>query len=239
MSEAPTRSPAAWIRANHDVALPHLAVIVPCSKRKAACTEPAATGSDVAALIPPARLPEHACAARDLYRGRQFRAMVRAVDQLTIERPDIEITLHIVSAGHGLLASADPVVPYEATLGSGRRDWVERGRQLDLPDRLKDLLKSVDAAVIALSEAYLAACDLPHRWPTKARVLYLSPRATGREAVTSVVWSGRREARALGSSERDIRGRLLSAVLGRIATGGIPVLGALPSDPLAWPEFGP
>jgi hypothetical protein len=56
---------------------------------------------------------------------------------------------------------------------------------------------------------------------------------------TSIVWSGRREARALGSSEREIRSRLLSALLGRIATEGMPALDALPPDPLAWPEFAP
>ena len=73
-----------------------------------------------------------------------------AVDQLLVDRPDIELSLHVVSAGYGLLASGDPVVPYEATLGSARRQWIERGRQLELPDRMKDLITSVDAAIIAL-----------------------------------------------------------------------------------------
>jgi hypothetical protein len=220
-------------------ARPRLAVIVPCSKRKAASADPAATVVALAGHSPPQRQPERVWPARDLYRGRQFRAMVRAVDKLSIDRPDIEISLHIVSAGHGLLASSDMVAPYEATLGSARRDWIERGRQLELPDRLKDLLVSVDGAVIALSEAYLTSCELPHRWSTIAPLVYLTPRTTRSMPGTSIVWSGRREARALGSSEREIRSPLLSALLGRIATEGMPALDALPPDPLAWPEFAP
>jgi hypothetical protein len=226
------------MRSHQDVARPRLAVIVPCSKRKASSADQTSPERAPTKRTPPRRQQERAWPARDLYRGRQFRAMVRAVDQLSIDRPDIDVTLHIVSAGHGLLRSADKVAPYEATLGSARRDWVERGRQLELPDRMKDLLACVDSAVIALSEAYLAACDLPQS-SANARLLYLSPRTARTVPGMSVVWSGRREARALRSSEREIRGRLLAAVLARIATEGLPALEALPPDPLAWPEFVP
>lgn len=216
---------------------PRLAVVIPCSKTKARCPEAAATPAELAKGSPPQRLRERVVAAKDLYRGRQFRAMATAVDQLLIERPEIELSLHVVSAGYGLLASGDPVVPYEATLGCARRDWIERGRELELPDRMKDLITSVDAAIIALGEAYLVACGLPHEWSTDASVLYLSPKLTPVASGTAVVWAGRREARALKASERDVRGRLLSGLLGRIGAAGMPALESLPSDPTTWPEF--
>ena len=216
---------------------PRLAVVVPCSKTKVGCPEAVATPMELAKGSPPRRLAARVVAAKDLYRGRQFRTMSNAFDQLLVDRPDIELSLHVVSAGYGLLASGDPVVPYEASLGSARREWIERGRQLQLPDRLKDLITSVDAAVIALGEAYLVACGLPHQWSTDASVLYLSPKVTRVASGTAVVWAGRREARALKASERDVRGRLLSVVLSRIGAAGMSALGSLPSDPTAWPEF--
>jgi hypothetical protein len=219
------------------VVRPRLAVVIPCSKTKASCPEAVATPAELAKGSPPLRLAARVVAAKDLYRGRQFRTISNAVDQLLVDRPDIELSLHVVSAGYGLLASGDAVVPYEATLGSARREWMERGRQLELPDRMKDLITSVDAAIIALGEAYLVACGLPHDWSTDASVLYLSPKVTRVASGTAVIWAGRREARALKASERDVRGRLLSVLLGRIGAVGMPALDSVPSDPTAWPEF--
>jgi hypothetical protein len=221
----------------HSLVRPRLAVVIPCSKTKASCPEAVATRMELAKGSPPLRLAARVVAAKDLYRGRQFRTMSHAVDQLLVDRPEIELSLHVVSAGYGLLASGDPVVPYEATLGSARRDWIARGRELELPERVKDLITSVDAAIIALGEAYLVACGLPHQWPTDASVLYLCPKATRVASGTAVVWAGRREARALKASERDVRGRLLSVLFGRIGAAGMPALESLPSDPTTWPEF--
>lgn len=215
---------------------PRLAVLVPCSKRKVTCPKPA-SASDIAAFGVPERLQHSTHRARELYRGRQFLAVAGAVDDLKGARPDIATSLHIVSAGYGLLAADDIVVPYEATLGSRRSEWVSRGHQLGLPDLVRELLDSVDAAIVALSEAYLVACALPHRWPTQTQILYLSPPSTALQDGSFVVWSGRSQARALGVSERDIRGRLLSAVLRRIATNTLPALETLNPDPVAWPEF--
>jgi hypothetical protein len=216
---------------------PRLAVLVPCSKRKVTCPAAPASASEISTAGVPERLQHSTLQARELYRGRQFLAMAGAVDDLKRARPDIATSLHIVSAGYGLLAADDIVVPYEATLGSRRREWVSKGHQLGLPDLVRELLDSVDAAIVALSEAYLVSCALPHHWATQTQILYLSPPSTALQDGSSVVWSGRSQARALGVSERDIRGRLLRAVLRRVATNAIPALETLDPDPVAWPEL--
>jgi hypothetical protein len=197
-------------------------VVIPCSKTKRRCPEPAASIEELGRCRfgDASRLEAFAVEARELYLGRQHRQMVRAVDALRHARPGFRVKLAIVSAGYGLLAEHDPVIPYEAALGGSRRAQAERGRQLGLPGAVRQLAEISDCTVFALSAAYLAACGLPD--PTLEAV-YLAGAST--EALgCATISSGRREARDLGRSEREVRGYVLSLLLEDIARRGMATL---------------
>lgn len=220
-----------------DMASPRLHVVIPCSKRKVSGGEPIATAKELETRRTPAHLEPYRCASRALYRGRQFRTMLEAVDRFRQQRPDIDMVVHIVSAGYGLLDENQSVVPYEATLGPNRRAWIERGRRLGLPGQLRELMDGNDIVVVALSEAYLVACGLPCDRPNLAPIIYLTVDRREVPTEAKAIWSGRRQARGLLTSEREVRGVVLQRLLTAVASRGLPVLGELDPDPLTWPEF--
>jgi hypothetical protein len=213
----------------------HLSLVIPCSKRKVKSRD-----DSLQALGVPdhaGSLMSHTWPARDLYRGRQVRSMLNAVDSLRRERQDIQTSVHIVSAGLGLLDEHQQVAPYEATLGSRRNEWKERGRALGLPSTMDRLIASSEAVIVALSEAYLTACDLPAaRQGTAGSVLYITNRPDLVSAPARAVWSGRRQARGFSTSERDVRSVILRRLLSHISRHGLSVMMQLEVDPLLWPD---
>jgi hypothetical protein len=198
-----------------------LAVVIPCSKAKR-------------------RLPlaEHsrgrldAVPARELYLGRQHRAMVCAVDEFRSVRRDLVVHLHIVSAGHGLLAEDDRLGPYEATLGGSRTDQLARGAQLGLPGAVRVLSGSARYFIVALSSAYLAACQLPS--PALTNAVYVAGAAL-KTTGAPVIAAGRVEARRFGKAERDIRGHVLGLLLKDVGRRGLIALDEALRGSWAWP----
>src|SRR5262245_30335395 len=71
-------------------------IVIPCSKRKSS------------------PIVSEAVVARDLYQGRAFRRAIDAVDMFVSRRPDLPATLHIASAGYGLISATDTVRAYDA-----------------------------------------------------------------------------------------------------------------------------
>lgn len=204
-------------------ARPDLTIVIPCSKTKRLCPQPAASAEELTRgrFGYDDRLAPFAVEARELYLGRQHRAMVRAVDTLRTARPDFRVELAIISAGYGLLDEHDRVVSYEAALGASLRTQVERGRALGLPNAVRELAAGTACTVFALSAAYLAACALPDA--RIANVIYLAG-SDAESAATATVSSGRREARHFGKAEREIRGYVLGLFLDDVAARGIDAL---------------
>lgn len=183
---------------------------------------------DLAVVIPPSRrkrdLPPDGLgiAARDLYLGRQHRAMVSTIDALRQARPDISIALFIVSSRYGLLAEQDLVVPYTSILGSSPRQWRETGDRVHLHERLCQPLYEARYVLYCLSVAYLTAARAPFEGPGTA--FYLTASGSLPPADITLIPAGRHEARTFGISERDIRARILRVLCATILQGGIEVL---------------
>lgn len=183
---------------------------------------------DLAIVIPPSRRKRNpppdspGIPARDLYLGRQHRAMVSTVDALRQARPDLTVALYIVSSHYGLLAEHDPVLPYADLLGSSPGQWRATGARLRLHEQLCRPLHEARFVLYCLSAAYLTAALAPPAGPGTA--LYLTAPGSLSHATASVIPAGRHEARMLGVSERAVRAQVLQGLCATIAQYGIDAL---------------
>jgi len=203
-----------------------LAIVIPCSKTKRTCPEAPASPDELEDLRnPPSRLRPYSLPARNLYLGRQHRALVATVDAFRKRRPDLRTGLFIVSAGYGLLEEREPVVPYEAPLGQTRADWERRGQELGLPGQIASLGKRARHVIVTLSAAYLTAAQLPT--PELTNFVYLAGTdfAT-RHPTARFVLAGREQARRYRKAERDVRAVVLERLLRTIACRGLEALSA-------------
>jgi hypothetical protein len=137
--------------------------------------------------------------------------MVRAVDRLRLEQPNIRVELYIVSAAHGLVGECELLAPYDKALGSSRGDWVRRGLELGLPGAVARVVEQSECTIIALSRAYAIAAGMDQG--ALGRAIVLGGQDNPAEDAGVRVASGRREARLLGCAEREVRGRCLDLLL--------------------------
>jgi hypothetical protein len=171
-----------------------------------------------------------------MYTGRAFRRALTAVDGFAERRADLVVELHIASAGYGLVSAEDRLVPYEAVMGATRNQWVRRGQTLDMPAQAKTLVESCDLTLLALSQPYFHAAALSSLKPGSgfAAVIGASNITASRHCRS--FRAGRREARALGTTEREVAALVLERLLVRIASDGLAAAQFLPDDPLEWPQ---
>lgn len=99
--------------------------------------------------------------AESLYSGMQHLRLMRGVS-MARKSSGLQVDLHIVSAGYGLVSCNQLLAPYEATfLGMKKveaRDWAQ---QLDIANSVRAILGApYDLGLLLLGDDYLAACDL-------------------------------------------------------------------------------
>jgi hypothetical protein len=116
-----------------------------------------ARGSDhIAALHD--RLAPSLVAAEKLYRGQQHVRLMRGVE--AGRELGHRVSVSIVSAGYGLLAGDDVVVPYECTFqGMSARERRQWAGHLALAGSVSRLLQQpADAVIVLLGDDYFDAC---------------------------------------------------------------------------------
>lgn len=96
--------------------------------------------------------------AKDLYIGPQARAVKEAVGILSKSH---EVVYYIISAGFGLVHADTLLPPYECSFsGLGKKEILERAMQLDIPNKIKELLVSsghFDIIFLTLGKDYITA----------------------------------------------------------------------------------
>lgn len=99
--------------------------------------------------------------AEELYSGQQHQRLMRGI-QKAKTTPGLEIDLHIVSAGYGLVPGNRPLAPYEATfIGMKKGEATAWARQLHIAQDIRMLLNQpYDLALLLLGDDYLQACAL-------------------------------------------------------------------------------
>ena len=214
---------------------PVLRVVIPCSKWKVTSEATASRHDlDERRAHTHERLAALAQPARDLYTGRAYLRALSAMDRFAKRRPDLPITLHISSAGYGIVDAQELLVPYEAVMGSGVRQWTARGQFLGMPQQALSLIESCDLTILALSQPYFTAAAVATIEPTSGSGVVIGVGEAPRSPRLRTVTAGRPQARGLGTTEREVAAVVLGSLLDQIATHGLGVAFELAPDPLDW-----
>lgn len=216
---------------------PNLRVLVPCSKWKQPSSVLASRDDlDFRRAEVEQALGASAVPAREMYVGRAYLRALAAVDSLVGTQTAIAVALHIASAGYGIVAADERIVPYEATMGSSRTQWAARGSYLQMAERLTRMVEAADVTIAALSQPYYVGCGIERLSPKQGLLIAIGTGQAPASPRIRQVHAGRQQARTLATTEREVASVVLSRLLGWIATDGMGALVDLPSDPLAWPS---
>jgi Family of unknown function (DUF6884) len=106
---------------------------------------------------------DRAMPAEDLYAGQQHRRLMRGVKSYRAAgQPAGPLELHIISAGHGVVAAHEPLHSYdESFTGMGQAQLRRHASRLRVPQAVSGLLaQRRRLAVLLLGEDYLRAAQL-------------------------------------------------------------------------------
>jgi hypothetical protein len=106
---------------------------------------------------------DRAVLAEELYAGQQHRRLMGGVEAYRAAgEPAGPLELHIVSAGHGVVAADEPLHSYDASFTGMRRAQLRRrAARLRVPQGVASLLRQPwRLAVLLLGENYLRAVEL-------------------------------------------------------------------------------
>jgi hypothetical protein len=216
---------------------PVIRIVVPCSKRKVYSFRSASRDElDNERARTERRLSAWAMPAVETYTGRAFKRSAKAVDHFAGHRPDLPIALHIASAGYGLVSASDVLVPYEATMGTSRKSWIERGEALGMPGAARLLVESCDLTLFALSEPYFHGLSIADLAPDRGSAIIIGKTGVVASENRRSIHAGESQARAFRTSEREVGAVVLERLLTLIAANGPNVVGSLADDPVQWPS---
>lgn len=167
-------------------------------------------------------LTQYRMSAGKLYTGIQHKRLMAGVTAFREQSPDHEISLHILSAGYGLLSEKDLVVPYEVTFqgmkASELREWADI---LQVPAQIRELLtSSFDLGILLLGDDYLKACDLKADFPVGGPIIAFCG-SKGKKiydsipGITPVVLSNK-EAKRFSCGLVGLKGELTARLLSRL-----------------------
>jgi len=102
------------------------------------------------------------CRAEELYTGQQHLRLMRGVKTFREKFGSDSISLHILSAGYGVVSGEQKIAPYECTFQGMKakelRSWSDR---LNVPQSIREVLaQPYDLGLVLLGDSYLKACDL-------------------------------------------------------------------------------
>jgi hypothetical protein len=117
------------------------------------------------------KAPTGPVAAEDLYRGQHHVRLMRGASDA--RRLGLAVEISIVSAGHGIVAGSERLLPYERTFqGMPTRQRRELARGLAIPRDVRAVLSApADLHVVLLGEDYLDACEFGEDLVPSAPVL--------------------------------------------------------------------
>jgi hypothetical protein len=199
-------------------------VITPCSARKAYRPPIPPTYDDLVSSDRRAaafeRLAIQQLPARDMYTGQHHRSVLRNVDRLRRELPDVNCKVVIVSAGFGVLDETSLIVPYEATFsGLRRQDAISRAHQLSIRKELEERLSVADIGIFMLGNAYLEAIEAPiNQAPLEVYIRSVVKVETSDRVMN--VPAGRAEARLLGVAPRMVAAAMFDCFVDAVLQGG-------------------
>lgn len=112
--------------------------------------------------------------AAEMYTGQQHRHLMAGLEEVREVYGSAILDLHIISAGYGLLAEDDVIVPYNVTFsGLNKRDLLARSNSLRLHESVETLIAGYDLAFFLLGKEYVRALQLPFEVPDTVTQIFL------------------------------------------------------------------
>ena len=109
-----------------------------------------------------AELKSFETSAGEMYTGQQHRCLMDGLKAFRRVHESTVVDLHIISAGYGLLAEDDVIVPYNVTFsGLNKSDLEASSNRLQLHERVETLIKGYELVFFLLGEKYVRALQLP------------------------------------------------------------------------------
>jgi hypothetical protein len=121
-------------------------------------------------------------------------------------------------------------------MGINRHQWITRGQALGMPAQARTLVESCDLTLFALSQPYFHGAALSDLEPVAGFAAFIGASSVAPTSHHRTFRAGRPEARALGTTEREVAAAVLDRLLACIASRGLAAARELPDDPLEWPE---
>ncbi len=121
-----------------------------------------------------AELKDFKVPATEMYTGQQHHYLRAGLEEVRKAYRSAVIDLHIISAGYGLLAEDDVIVPYNVTFsGLNKSDLLTRSNSLQLHKHVETLIAGYDLVFFLLGREYVQALQLPFEVPETVTQIFL------------------------------------------------------------------
>ena len=112
--------------------------------------------------------------AAEMYTGQQHQHLMAGLEEVRKVYGLAVIDLHIISAGYGLLAEDDVIVPYNVTFsGLNKGDLLARSDSLQLHKHVATLIAGYDLVFFLLGKEYVQALQLLFEVPDTVTQIFL------------------------------------------------------------------
>ena len=180
--------------------------------------------------------------AAEMYTGQQHRHLMAGLEEIRKVYGSAVVDLHIISAGYGLLAENDDIVPYNVTFsGLNKVDLLARSNSLQLHERVETLIAGYDLVFFLLGKEYVQALQLPCEVPDTVTQIFLL--GTGYRKLipdspnVHFVPAGSGLARELGVMGVALKGFVFKKICERVCHNGLPVFEKIRHDPQLIPDI--
>ncbi|MBJ6146301.1 tRNA-guanine transglycosylase DpdA [Hymenobacter sp. BT559] len=173
-----------------------------------------------------ARFPEHLKSAGQMYTGQQHLRLMDGVQKARAQS-DLEVELHILSAGYGLISEMRSILPYEVTFATmGKKEIRSWSSYLQVPLSFRNTVSApYDLGLILLGDNYLEACQLDSTISFGGPTLILCGSVIAKRLPTmeqsKIITLNNNEARQFRCGIIGLKGELAKRLLGKVVAEGV------------------
>ena len=187
-----------------------------------------------------AELKDFKDSAAEMYTGQQHRYLMAGLKEVRKVHKSATIDLHIISAGYGLLAEDDIIVPYNVTFSGLKKDeLLARSNSLQLHKRVETLIAGYDLVFFLLGAEYVRALQLPFEISNAVLQIFLL--GTGYRKLippnAHFVPAGGDLARELGVMGVALKGFVFKKICERVCRDGLQVFEKIMREPQLIPDI--
>ena len=189
-----------------------------------------------------AELKDFETPAAEMYTGQQHQHLMAGLEGIRKGYGSAGIDLHIISAGYGLLAEDDVIVPYNVTFsGLNKGDLFARSNSLQLHKHVKTLIARYDLVFFLLGKEYVQALQLPFEVPDTIVQIFLLGAGYRKLILDSpnvhFVPSGNDLARELGVMGVALKGFVFKQLCDVVCREGLQVFERVRQNPQGIPDI--